>query len=238
MPQRSMRGQQRTDRCQSLGRSLHHVVASGSMDVHVEKCRRKRRIGKVEQGSMAGKLDLCTAGDGSDPAVLNHNDGIVDQTAPVPKPLRSHCRLHSSRLLQIPSATRPQAATAWRREADSNVCLFLGMSAAQAHRQNPGFDLERTERERAEPLNLAERGGFEPPVQLLTVQRFSKPPPSATRPSLRLSIRIIPKFAQPGGAFLSPAPRSPITGLGIRVGRIDAHGRLFPPGPQRANPAL
>ena len=33
---------------------------------------------------------------------------------------------------------------------------------------------------------LAERGGFEPPVQLLTVQRFSKPPPSATRPPLRL----------------------------------------------------
>ncbi len=32
---------------------------------------------------------------------------------------------------------------------------------------------------------MAERGGFEPPVQLLTVQRFSKPPPSATRPSLR-----------------------------------------------------
>src|ERR1051325_10120472 len=34
-------------------------------------------------------------------------------------------------------------------------------------------------------LKLAERGGFEPPVQLLTVQRFSKPPPSATRPPLR-----------------------------------------------------
>src|SRR5579862_4235798 len=32
---------------------------------------------------------------------------------------------------------------------------------------------------------MAERGGFEPPVRLLTVQRFSKPPPSATRPSLR-----------------------------------------------------
>ena len=29
------------------------------------------------------------------------------------------------------------------------------------------------------------RRGTEPPVQLLTVQRFSKPPPSATRPSLR-----------------------------------------------------
>ena len=35
---------------------------------------------------------------------------------------------------------------------------------------------------------MAERGGFEPPVQLLTVQRFSKPPPSATRPSLRPSV--------------------------------------------------
>src|ERR1700728_2404725 len=34
---------------------------------------------------------------------------------------------------------------------------------------------------------LAERGGFEPPVELLTLQRFSKPPPSATRPSLLLS---------------------------------------------------
>src|ERR1039457_7028485 len=33
---------------------------------------------------------------------------------------------------------------------------------------------------------MAERGGFEPPVRLLTVQRFSKPPPSATRPSLQL----------------------------------------------------
>jgi hypothetical protein len=38
--------------------------------------------------------------------------------------------------------------------------------------------------------NLAERGGFEPPVQLLTVQRFSKPPPSATRPPLRRVLRL------------------------------------------------
>src|ERR1039457_2265220 len=35
-----------------------------------------------------------------------------------------------------------------------------------------------------EGCTMAERGGFEPPVRLLTVQRFSKPPPSATRPSL------------------------------------------------------
>jgi hypothetical protein len=31
---------------------------------------------------------------------------------------------------------------------------------------------------------LAESGGFEPPVELLVLQRFSKPPPSATRPTL------------------------------------------------------
>src|SRR5208282_1990269 len=32
---------------------------------------------------------------------------------------------------------------------------------------------------------MAERGGFEPPIRLLTVYRFSKPAPSATRPSLQ-----------------------------------------------------
>jgi len=31
----------------------------------------------------------------------------------------------------------------------------------------------------------AERGGFEPPLELLTLKRFSKPPPSATRPPLQ-----------------------------------------------------
>src|SRR5688572_2260582 len=31
---------------------------------------------------------------------------------------------------------------------------------------------------------MAEREGFEPSVRLLTVQRFSKPSPSTTRPSL------------------------------------------------------
>ena len=39
---------------------------------------------------------------------------------------------------------------------------------------------------------LAERGGFEPPIRLLTVYRFSKPAPSATRPSLhRLKTALI-----------------------------------------------
>ena len=39
---------------------------------------------------------------------------------------------------------------------------------------------------------MAERGGFEPPVQFLTVRRFSKPLLSTTQPPLRLS--ILPDF--------------------------------------------
>ena len=34
-------------------------------------------------------------------------------------------------------------------------------------------------------IEVAERGGFEPPIRLLAVYRFSKPAPSATRPSLQ-----------------------------------------------------
>ena len=36
---------------------------------------------------------------------------------------------------------------------------------------------------------LAERGGFEPPVGILSLQRFSKPPPSASRPPLRGQVK-------------------------------------------------
>ena len=54
---------------------------------------------------------------------------------------------------------------------------------------------------------MAERGGFEPPVQLLTVQRFSKPPPSATRPSLRVSSDYT-GIALP--ARIAATPRPPI----------------------------
>jgi hypothetical protein len=45
---------------------------------------------------------------------------------------------------------------------------------------------------------VAESGGFEPPVELLVLQRFSKPPPSATRPTL-----------QPTAATQTAAPRFP-----------------------------
>ena len=48
---------------------------------------------------------------------------------------------------------------------------------------------------------LAERGGFEPPVRLLTVQRFSKPPPSATRPSLQ-TIRFAQHVLRANGSSM------------------------------------
>src|ERR1041384_8051868 len=62
---------------------------------------------------------------------------------------------------------------------------------------------------------LAERGGFEPPVRLLTVQRFSKPPPSATRPSLQLQCestnaltpRQMEKFQQAANGIASYSSR-------------------------------
>src|SRR6266849_4830475 len=38
--------------------------------------------------------------------------------------------------------------------------------------------------------NLAERGGFEPPVELLTLRRFSKPLLSTTQPPLREGGRV------------------------------------------------
>ena len=38
-----------------------------------------------------------------------------------------------------------------------------------------------------EKMKMAERGGFEPPIELLVLYRFSKPAPSATRPSLHNS---------------------------------------------------
>ena len=40
-------------------------------------------------------------------------------------------------------------------------------------------------RTRISGMKLAERGGFEPPVELMTLRRFSKPLLSTTQPSLR-----------------------------------------------------
>ena len=37
---------------------------------------------------------------------------------------------------------------------------------------------------------MAERGGFEPPVPINMVRRFSKPLPSATQPSLRVCAQL------------------------------------------------
>ena len=43
--------------------------------------------------------------------------------------------------------------------------------------------------------NMAERGGFEPPVEFLTLRRFSKPLLSTTQAPLREVIRpLLPEF--------------------------------------------
>ena len=44
--------------------------------------------------------------------------------------------------------------------------------------------------ERCESERVAEREGFEPSVEILSLRRFSKPLPSATRPPLRVEFSI------------------------------------------------
>ena len=78
---------------------------------------------------------------------------------------------------------RPSAETAWEVPNPGHL---------------PGQQPYVIERE-----NLAERGGFEPPVELLTLQRFSKPPPSATRPSLRVLQGLYPKLPKHKIGFTS-----------------------------------
>jgi hypothetical protein len=68
---------------------------------------------------------------------------------------------------------------------------------------------------------LAERGGFEPPVELLTLRRFSKPLLSTTQPPLRETVRA------ESAASLVAAISGP---------EIIAHTPLAPPTPSRASP--
>ncbi len=51
-------------------------------------------------------------------------------------------------------------------------------------------------------LELAEGEGFEPPVPLITGQRFSRPPPSTTRPSLLAMISSTYNFNCQGSSTL------------------------------------
>jgi hypothetical protein len=46
---------------------------------------------------------------------------------------------------------------------------------------------------------MAEREGFEPSVEILSLRRFSKPLPSATRPPLRIDV-LKGRQARAGGA--------------------------------------
>ena len=52
-------------------------------------------------------------------------------------------------------------------------------------------------------LTVAEGEGFEPPVPLITGQRFSRPPPSTTRPSLLAMISSTYNFNCQGSSTLS-----------------------------------
>jgi hypothetical protein len=62
------------------------------------------------------------------------------------------------------------------------------MAAIEAKRPVPRCKtVHNTPREGASMIpKLAERGGFEPPVELVTLRRFSKPLLSTTQPPLRL----------------------------------------------------
>src|ERR1700753_3799805 len=63
--------------------------------------------------------------------------------------------------------------------------------------------------------NDAEREGFEPSVQENPIRRFSKPVPSATRPSLQMAVpacqtRTTPNEKQGGRALRNAPPGEPL----------------------------
>ena len=66
------------------------------------------------------------------------------------------------------------------RSAKSKITAYIGYSGQKKNPQNRNS-------ESLFPL-LAEGGGFEPPVRVYPVRRFSKPLPSATQPSLQTVI--------------------------------------------------
>ncbi len=95
---------------------------------------------------------------------------------------------------------RFEPAIAFIKEAKQATFLLAGGNSEQKRDflKKIGSNFQMAEKSLAvefkKPWNLlaefnsapmAERGGFEPPIRLLTVYRFSKPAPSATRPSLQ-----------------------------------------------------
>ena len=97
-------------------------------------------------------------------------------------------------------------------EVEGNSALRGTRSDPIIHAQ-PKHQAEvgRTARSRAEMI-LAERGGFEPPVEVYPLRRFSKPLPSATRPPLRVEKTGRAESSR-RGARACPAGE---TGLGAR----------------------
>src|SRR5690606_6585497 len=93
--------------------------------------------------------------------------------------------------------------TRFSRDWSSDVCssdLAWAAFAANNTRDNTRMrrmvGMRRLRSRSSQQASLAVTEGFEPSVRLYTVQRFSKPPPSATRP--RHPVQRTPSIAQAG----------------------------------------
>ncbi len=96
------------------------------------------------------------------------------------------------------TATRTASASYW-----TEACFFSLMTVPSLMGADEPAEARHSRARQAEhckEARLAEGMGFEPTVRLYTVQRFSKPPPSATRPPLRRRTFL------PPSALPTPSP--------------------------------
>ena len=74
---RAMLGQKSAHGAERLSRGLHHIVALGPVNMHIEKRRPQRRAGKVKNPRLAWQLAVRARGDGGNAAVFNHHHRAV-----------------------------------------------------------------------------------------------------------------------------------------------------------------
>jgi hypothetical protein len=103
--------------------------------------------------------------------------------------------------------------------------VFAGLTIQISHGSATAWKLARKVVE-TELWKLAERGGFEPPVALLELRRFSKPLLSTTQPPLRLLCRFGPDSQNGSMAWDRIESRAPVAQLD-RAFASEAKGRLF-----------
>ena len=76
---RAARGEKVADGSERLGRGLHHVVAGGAVNMHVEECREQAwRRENPERCASLGNADEVASGDGVDLAVFDGDERVVD----------------------------------------------------------------------------------------------------------------------------------------------------------------